>query len=527
MIIQCEQCQTKFRLDDSKVKDSGIKVRCARCKHVFAVSNDQQESTQQTGFGTIFDQNVAHMDEAHPIDPYSPHSGFALAEPRPEFDLESSAFEVEEPEEPATTIDPHLFDLPEEEPFPIATLGPEFSDYDPEEDKIAVPVADESPAKGSEITFDGFDFGNVPEYTEFNAQNQEPFSDLDGTSADSTAPLNFDIQFSEFSDSAAVPEADAGSQSSAPASDEPFHLGEIDFGDDLSSLSSQLVNPDDSKGALDFGFGHLDEPQEASSPFAGSLGTSWTPPVYVAPQETAPEPRTSTELTSEKIGMWGPWSLAVPKPPGSEVQEKTGLSSFAIPEQYKQSHLTTLLFAVIAFFGMLMIIYNGNKQTQEELTIPGQAVQTAQVAPSGQAAGKIVLSGVDAAFVNNKKSGELLVITGSAVNSFDTPRAALQIKGLVYGENDQVVAGKTAYCGNTLTKEQLAILPLETIEAAMANQFGSALDNMEVGPGKTIACMVVISKLPENAKNYGAVAAGSLPAKPKQKKNELPAKSAE
>ena len=41
MIIQCEQCRTKFKLDDSKVAEKSIKVRCARCRHVFSVAGTQ------------------------------------------------------------------------------------------------------------------------------------------------------------------------------------------------------------------------------------------------------------------------------------------------------------------------------------------------------------------------------------------------------------------------------------------------------------------------------------------------------
>src|SRR5512137_2159122 len=40
MIIQCEQCRTKFRLDDAKIKEGGVKVRCSKCKHVFLVSRE-------------------------------------------------------------------------------------------------------------------------------------------------------------------------------------------------------------------------------------------------------------------------------------------------------------------------------------------------------------------------------------------------------------------------------------------------------------------------------------------------------
>lgn len=40
MIIQCAQCKARFRLDDSKVSDAGIKVRCSKCKHIFVVKKE-------------------------------------------------------------------------------------------------------------------------------------------------------------------------------------------------------------------------------------------------------------------------------------------------------------------------------------------------------------------------------------------------------------------------------------------------------------------------------------------------------
>jgi predicted Zn finger-like uncharacterized protein len=36
MIITCTSCLTKFNLDDSRIRTTGVKVRCSRCKHVFA-----------------------------------------------------------------------------------------------------------------------------------------------------------------------------------------------------------------------------------------------------------------------------------------------------------------------------------------------------------------------------------------------------------------------------------------------------------------------------------------------------------
>ena len=55
MIIQCEQCRTKFRLDDSRVKDAGVKVRCAKCKHVFSVRKELPDTLPQPGFAALLD----------------------------------------------------------------------------------------------------------------------------------------------------------------------------------------------------------------------------------------------------------------------------------------------------------------------------------------------------------------------------------------------------------------------------------------------------------------------------------------
>ena len=43
MIIECERCHTKFNLDESLLKESGSKVRCSICKHVFTAFPPKEE----------------------------------------------------------------------------------------------------------------------------------------------------------------------------------------------------------------------------------------------------------------------------------------------------------------------------------------------------------------------------------------------------------------------------------------------------------------------------------------------------
>ena len=47
MIVQCEACQTRFRLADEKVKPGGTKVRCSRCKEVFTVTLPKPDPVEE------------------------------------------------------------------------------------------------------------------------------------------------------------------------------------------------------------------------------------------------------------------------------------------------------------------------------------------------------------------------------------------------------------------------------------------------------------------------------------------------
>ena len=37
MIVECEICQTKYNIEDSKITPQGVRVRCSKCKQVFSV----------------------------------------------------------------------------------------------------------------------------------------------------------------------------------------------------------------------------------------------------------------------------------------------------------------------------------------------------------------------------------------------------------------------------------------------------------------------------------------------------------
>jgi predicted Zn finger-like uncharacterized protein len=46
MIIECENCKRKFRLDDSRIQPPGSSVRCSKCGHIFFVSKAEDFSDE-------------------------------------------------------------------------------------------------------------------------------------------------------------------------------------------------------------------------------------------------------------------------------------------------------------------------------------------------------------------------------------------------------------------------------------------------------------------------------------------------
>jgi predicted Zn finger-like uncharacterized protein len=54
MIVACPKCQSKYNLPEEKIAPTGSKVRCARCKHVFAVMPP----------GKDFDKELADLTDA-------------------------------------------------------------------------------------------------------------------------------------------------------------------------------------------------------------------------------------------------------------------------------------------------------------------------------------------------------------------------------------------------------------------------------------------------------------------------------
>jgi predicted Zn finger-like uncharacterized protein len=64
MIITCEECQTKFSLEQDLLKETGSKVRCSTCKHVFTTFPPKEEpQIEETPTKKAEETVVIHPEE--------------------------------------------------------------------------------------------------------------------------------------------------------------------------------------------------------------------------------------------------------------------------------------------------------------------------------------------------------------------------------------------------------------------------------------------------------------------------------
>jgi len=75
MIVQCENCQTTFNLDDSLVQKGGATVRCSLCKHVFKVYPSEDI------FGAVSDSEAEAQWSEEGGEKEAPSSAFIVQEP--------------------------------------------------------------------------------------------------------------------------------------------------------------------------------------------------------------------------------------------------------------------------------------------------------------------------------------------------------------------------------------------------------------------------------------------------------------
>ena len=520
MIVQCDQCNSKFRLDDAKVKDGGVKVRCSKCKNIFLVQREAaaEEADYDSFLSGLMPQPPGAPKESRETVPEAePSVSQVTAEIGQPLGMESPAGE-----EPLTRGE-----IPEQDDFDLS----EFTFNEQTLSSEPAPVsAEEGKGKSEEgIVFGELDLGiretseKIPEGSERGA-GEFPHEEIVSKEKPASSMPEFELDtegFDVFGETEGA--VTAGAQPSLKAEEDFFDDSpeEFSFGPETSEQKAPKTGEDSIAAAPEEFFF---EP-ESDLPKAASLG----PEEVKVPEQPGRfdigefefgESATSgtDETVKQKLENWDVEDLEssatreISTPPLPEMQSfEEEPPPLSIPSRRRGRSFLPIAVAVAV---LLVLALTGGgfyffKEGPSAFSKLGLGFIAKWIGVENSEEGGIAVRNTLGVFLNNKEAGEIFAINGEAVNNFGKPRASIQVKATLFGPKGEVLLQKQAYCGNVLSREQLSVLPAAKLEAAMNNQFGDSLSNLAVQPGKGIPFVIVLTNIPKETAEFGVEVVGS------------------
>ena len=482
MIIQCDHCNARFRMDDAKLANGPVKVRCAKCKEVFVVAPEEP----------------AAPAEAEPLKSAAvPPEDTGFSFDSPQSDSADFSFDDQPASSPAESSVGHQGPADEfdwQSGFDPKSPDVGFEMSSPAESSAG--VVSSPPASGDFSMDNDFDFSDSSQAAPADVRQGQPLFDSSSPSAE-----DFSMDFGEVS-FANPPAAEPPVAPKAP-DDAAFSFDQeeaappgdfsLSFDADLSGQDATIpgVHPDtapsESVNFGEFSFGEIDTREDT-----GKSGDFQSAAAMSAPAAGA------------AAGLFAAES-AFNETEGDEAPPAS------ITTRKKRGGLLPLLvilgavLLIIALIGSGVYLFSGPKAFSKV----GLGFLVEWSGEKGGEEGSIALRNVTASYVVNSAAGELFVVKGEAVNNFKKPRASVQVKVSVLGPGGAALLTKSAYCGNSLSAEQLATLPAAKLDEIMNNQFGDSLANLGLKPGTAIPFIIAVSQVPKEASDYSVQVSGS------------------
>jgi predicted Zn finger-like uncharacterized protein len=143
--------------------------------------------------------------------------------------------------------------------------------------------------------------------------------------------------------------------------------------------------------------------------------------------------------------------------------------------------LVFVILAVAFWPGGSPLFPTGKKSVKEQ---PAQPVVT-------------IMDSVQAYYLENVHSGQVLVIEGEVLNESSKPVSFVMIEGKLFNNNDTVAQIQRCYVGNTLTRKEIANLKLSEIQDRIMYREGKNMKDVRIPPAGKVPFMLVFHNLPE------------------------------
>lgn len=533
MIITCEECSTRFNLDESMITTGGSKVRCSLCKHIFTVFPPVPEPpmASEPEEEISFDlPEEALLDDLETDDLET----FELEADDSELDLKETNFEIDdldlETEETLLDIDGTGLEMeaPEKDSADIEiNFDPES--YDHETDDTIEFEEDELTFEDAEIEFGDTD---LEIETPQDLEAPEDFDSYEYTNLNQDAltlegdELEADLSFDD------DPDADLVFEETGPEQDLDQAM-ELDLSDDQNmtfpDLSMETGDPEalpretdqtltldeDPFEPLDHGLEALD--LEENNPEPGDTFSSYD---QVLDQDTEPEENfedpydITEEAPIETDETLLESQLSEPKPTQEATLGRPGLDSPGLdpgrPRKRKKKSgmggpvmLFILLFILVAGAYIASMTLGYKIPYLSDIKIPILEKYLKKEVPQKVAPKPIPNEGsVNGRFISNDTAGELFIITGQIENPSTIPYSYIQVKGTLITKGKVKAKTLITFCGNIISEETLKSGNILDITKQLAIREGAHNSNVNVKAGGFVPFMIVFSDLPDNLENF-------------------------
>ena len=516
MIIECGSCNSRFRLDESRITGRGARVRCRKCGEPITVMKeaaDAQGGSATAGPGdqdqgldlrsllretmeTPLSQAPAAAEPAA-VDALQSDFEKMMAEAGKEAEVAAGAPAAPEPEpaagpappapgggerpapaetqEAGQTVDfgpdekitflapgrtepPVADSQPPREPAPPAARGPAR-----ESAQAAPPQAPAAPAGSSEFmmsTADSLDFLKA----DYDKGEQKAALDISGSLR-------------------VAPAAEAGEGKTAPP------MGAQSF-----PPSAPPVEPPPSRSeAIRSELAGLGGVEAAGAAAGKAAAGAPSPPKASAPpppKAAAPPPPPKLEAAATRPAQ-PPRRTA----PGKQPALKRGQGSQLVRPSVI---LLLLLFFVLAGGGAYLGFTSDGQKVLRGLVPQIESLWLG----GGKPASRYEVSNLIGYYETGAASGKMFIIKGQVTNEGTLRKTGVRVHAALLDAQSRKLAEKTVYAGNIIAGDAIRQATREKIDAAMSNPMGGGLANMDISPGKAVPFMVVFFDAPDGIDSY-------------------------
>lgn len=464
MIIQCDKCATKFRLDDSRITPNGVKVRCTKCDNVFIVTPPPppEEVQVEELFGVVPGEQSA---------PQPAHAGAVQAKspaPKPRDDNRHLAFD----------FDSGSAEVTREDIFGSASSG--------EDAFTGIGASSEKEDSGKKFSLDDLDFS---------------FSSDPGAGEKSE---------DAWANTGKEPEASSGDFA-------PGLEGQTGSAQDYSVDLGGVAQEEKESGLdLDFGFDGLsvektvekaawpeeqeEEEMKESGPETHSIpenvipfqASAYTkegkPPAAVKAildEEDGKDEAAFKSVLSKTIDKDEPISFG-----GEDADDDEEMEDEEYEEAPRRSQpkMGLIIAALVVVLGGGLIYFTGVIDKLTGLLMP----------PSSSELKVVEIETIKGFYEENKNFGKVFVIDARVKNITGEPQEIKAATGVIYNDDGDKIAEKSVSPGRMVSVDDIRNLQKEELERAFRDPSGGVI------PARgSVPVMVLFVDIPQGLSEFG------------------------